>query len=131
MTKDEERIVARMAELRDLLTVFGAKLAGYDPGVSAWIPHKENKWQHIQFDSFEWSWLEPLLIELRNYRSLDMSRKEAIRVLAKDFVKFVQKEEDKEDAFNAWHNKLEMDMAKQITYELENMNSVDKRNPED
>lgn len=55
-----------------------------------------------------------------------MSRKEAIRALAKDFIKFVQKEDDKEGAFNAWHSKLETDLAKQIKYELENLDAVDK-----
>lgn len=49
-----------------------------------------------------------------------MSRKDAIRVLAKDFIKFVQKEEEKKEAFNAWYAKLQIDLAKQIKYELEN-----------
>lgn len=52
-----------------------------------------------------------------------MSRKDAIRGLAKDFVKFVTKEDDKAGAFNAWYSKLQQDLAKQIQYELENLNS--------
>jgi hypothetical protein len=52
-----------------------------------------------------------------------MSRKDAIRALAKDFIKFVTKEEDKTGAFNAWDAKLQTDLAKQIQYELENLNT--------
>jgi hypothetical protein len=48
-----------------------------------------------------------------------MSRKDAIRALAKDFVKFMEKEEQKEEAFKAWYSKLQLDLAKQIKYELE------------
>jgi len=51
-----------------------------------------------------------------------MSRKEALRILAKDFVKFVSKEDNKEGAFNTWYSKLETDLAKQIKYELEQIN---------
>ena len=52
-----------------------------------------------------------------------MSRKESIRTLAKDFIKFLQKEDDKANAFNSWYKKLEFDLAKQIKYELENVRS--------
>lgn len=48
-----------------------------------------------------------------------MSRKDAIRALAKDFIKFVTKEDDKAGALNAWNLKLQEDLAKQIKYELE------------
>lgn len=56
-----------------------------------------------------------------------MSRKDAIRVLAKDFIKFVQKEEEKKEAFNAWYAKLQTDLAKQIKYELENYHGTPKK----
>ncbi len=52
-----------------------------------------------------------------------MSRKEAIRALAKDFVKFVTKEENKDGAFDAWYAKFQADLAKQIQYELEQLNA--------
>ncbi len=55
-----------------------------------------------------------------------MSRKDAIRCLAKDFVKFVEKEEQKDKAFDAWHAKLETDLARQIKYELENLHEVEE-----
>ena len=52
-----------------------------------------------------------------------MNRKESIRALAKDFIKFVKKEEDKATAFTVWYSKLEADLAKQIKYELEQLGS--------
>jgi hypothetical protein len=53
-----------------------------------------------------------------------MSRKDAIRDLAKDFIKFAQKEDNKNQAFTTWHNKLQSDLAKQIKYELENLHNI-------
>lgn len=50
-----------------------------------------------------------------------MSRKDSIRALAKDFVKFVTKEENKNGAFERWYDKLQEDLGRQIKYELEQL----------
>ena len=68
-----QRIVKRMDELRALLHEFDARLSGYDPGVTAFLNAQGSQrvgWagEHLDFSRTEWGWLEPLLIELREYR---------------------------------------------------------------
>lgn len=63
----------RVQFLRDLFKEFGAQLAGMDPGVTGVVLGMKGRgsgWggEHLSFDAKEWSWLEPLLIELRNRR---------------------------------------------------------------
>jgi len=70
MTKTEA-LLNRMDELRSLLKEFGAVLSGFDPGISACLPGQKGNgyWgETLNFNGVEWTWLEPLLIELRNYR---------------------------------------------------------------
>jgi hypothetical protein len=76
----DNKIIARMNEIRELLDEFGLHLGGYDPGVMAWTKNDVNENGHfvgetIQFDRAEWKWLEPILCELRNYRRSDKRRR--------------------------------------------------------
>lgn len=69
----DEETIARMKEIRELLDEFGLVLAGYDPGVSAYVKGQSERgngyWgEPINFDRQEWKWLEPLLKELRDAR---------------------------------------------------------------
>lgn len=77
MTKTEaaeNRAICKQAKhLRELLKEFGLTLCGFDPGVSAyWDAHPElrpSAWNGpIKFEHNEWKWLEPLLLELREFR---------------------------------------------------------------
>ena len=72
MKSDDKAIQERAKFLRELLQEFGSRLSGFDPGVSALLPGKGRGggWagEQLSFDSLEWGWLEPLLIELRNRR---------------------------------------------------------------
>lgn len=70
-TKAEVKaIVARSKHLRELLDYFGLVLVGFDPGVSARNPNATDYFKRLSynFDSQEWAWLEPLLVELRDLR---------------------------------------------------------------
>lgn len=75
MTAEDKALLARMKDLRELLAEFGLRLSGYDPGVTALINDKPglrgDGWggEPITFDSVEWKWLEPLLVELRQLRA--------------------------------------------------------------
>lgn len=71
--KEADRIVARMDFLRALLSEFGASLSGYQPGVTAYL--KDQRFsgggymgEALDFNYSEWEWLEPLLVELRDFR---------------------------------------------------------------
>lgn len=77
MTSKTERaenkaIQAQAKELRELLGEFGARLSGWDPGVSAYLPNSPRGMgymgESLTFDGAEWSWLKPLLEELRDRR---------------------------------------------------------------
>ncbi len=75
MTKAEreecKRLIAERDELRAILSEFGATLSGWDPGVTAYLPSKRGDgWmgESLTFDGIEWSWLKPLLEELRDWR---------------------------------------------------------------
>ena len=70
--KGDKALLARMKELRELLSEFGATLCGYNPGVTAFLPNniRGEGWmgESLSFDGIEWAWLEPLLKELRDRR---------------------------------------------------------------
>jgi hypothetical protein len=68
---NDKSIIARTTFLRMLLREFGATLSGFDPGVTAILKVKgrivrgRGFWgESMNFDGTEWSWLEPLLMEL-------------------------------------------------------------------
>ena len=66
MTAKDKAIIKRCNATKHLLAAFDATTTGYDPGVS-FIINKD--WNHsCHFNGIEWSWLEPLLKELRDYR---------------------------------------------------------------
>lgn len=70
--KDESDIVAD----RDLLAEFGAQLHGWDPGVTAYLKETDRIrgqgagafGEQLSFSRAEWTWLRPLLAELRELR---------------------------------------------------------------
>ena len=67
-------IVKRSRFLKKLMAEFGARLSAFDPGVmaipEAGIDPKTHFYARaLNFQAFEWNWLEPLLIELRDYRN--------------------------------------------------------------
>lgn len=75
--KENAEICARMKFLRELLSEFGARLVGIDPGLTADIKGLPRSFpgigagfwgEHMAFDDTEWKWLEPLLVELRELR---------------------------------------------------------------
>ncbi len=81
---EQKALVARGKFLRELLDEFGARLSGFDPGVSANIKGKDFRcvgapgagyWgEHLSFNAIQWEWLEPLLLELRAYREKGKSK---------------------------------------------------------
>lgn len=67
--KEIDAIVARGDFLRELLGEFDARLVGWDPGVLAsW--HTDGMFNSVSLDFHQgqWAWLEPLLVELRDFR---------------------------------------------------------------
>jgi hypothetical protein len=73
MSLEAQKIITRMKEIKELLSEFGLRLSGFDPGVSATFEDKTVRGdgyfgEPIQFNGTEWAWLEPLLIELRDHR---------------------------------------------------------------
>lgn len=91
MNKADRELRKRMIFIRNLLKESGAKLYGYDPGVSFYVmdgkeyprlpadrpidwdrPPKSQKqvdrWSCAYVDGLAWKWLEPLLVELRALR---------------------------------------------------------------
>lgn len=73
-SKETRAIIKRATFLRRLLKENGLILGGFDPGVLAikrvGKNHFTKKWHTVSlnFDSHEWGWLEPLLLELRKHR---------------------------------------------------------------
>jgi hypothetical protein len=57
----------RAKKINHLLKNFGLHLMGLDPGILA-RKHNDMDLMSYNFDANEWAWLEPLLIELRNFR---------------------------------------------------------------
>lgn len=77
LTREQTRVLIKRGEfLKKLMKEFDARLSAFDPGVMA-IPEEEidpktSAYRHaLSFQGYEWAWLEPLLIELRNYREGD------------------------------------------------------------
>lgn len=74
LTAHEKRIVAEMSETRELLSGFGLRLHGYDPGITAYLESDPSTIgggyfrEPISLDYIEWEWLKPLLVELRDCR---------------------------------------------------------------
>lgn len=71
---DDVRVMREMSEARSLLAEFGARLSGYDPGVTAFFEDRSIRglgyWgEPLSFDRVEWEWLRPLLTELRDLRA--------------------------------------------------------------
>ena len=70
--RETEAIIKRADFLRSLLKEFGARLGGFDPGVTAFLPEGGMRvgyaGEHLDFTHTEWKWLEPILIELREKR---------------------------------------------------------------
>lgn len=85
----EKRLVAEMQEASALLALFGLRLHGFDPGITAYFePTPDTSrldsglagglmmgisgrgyWgEPIAFSRIEWRWLKPLLEELRDRR---------------------------------------------------------------
>lgn len=69
------RLQLEAKELRELLDEFGVDLSGWDPGISANIRRMPPRvrgsgyWgEHMSFSNIEWTWLKPLLEELRDLR---------------------------------------------------------------
>lgn len=72
---EDQRLQAEAKELRELLAEFGAELSGWGPGISANLRHMPPRvrgsgyWgEHMSFSNIEWTWLKPLLKELRELR---------------------------------------------------------------
>lgn len=91
-TRAEAReIIRRAKEIRELLAEFGARLVGFDPGVTANVvdlPGGHHPgfgggyWgEHMSFNSTEWAWLKPLLEELRDRRRKE---KDGARAVSKN-----------------------------------------------
>lgn len=76
MNKADKELIKRMTFIRRLLKEFGVTLSGYDPGVTGlWKDGKKNylgkledRYLNLDLGGVEWSWLEPLLVELRTHR---------------------------------------------------------------
>jgi len=77
MIEEDKATIVRKEVLRELLSEFGLTLEDYDPfasgrewsKVSGAIGQPAEK--YLNFDSDEWDWLEPLLMELRERRMTD------------------------------------------------------------
>lgn len=65
-----KQIVTRIKKIQELLSHFKVKAYAFDPGVACYykinglIIHET----HMSFGDTEWRWLEPLLMELLEYR---------------------------------------------------------------
>jgi hypothetical protein len=71
MKKADRDLVKRIKSIRELLKEFGATAYGYDPGVLAHTGRGNGNWgESLCFSGVEWSWMEPLLVELREARKL-------------------------------------------------------------
>lgn len=61
---------AERKRIKDLLDYFGLSLTGLDPGVMARRKDEGDRDpSFVVFNTHEWDWIEPLLIELRHYRN--------------------------------------------------------------
>lgn len=66
----DRKLVEKVIETRKLLDEFGLILCGFEPGISAIVKNTSNfsAQIHLSFDHNEWKWLEPLLVELSEFR---------------------------------------------------------------
>ena len=80
---DDLAITSRMRAERELLAEFGAQLHGSDPGVPAYLKDDTGRitgqgngyfGESLTFTRKEWTWLRPLLEELRTYRKSEKVR---------------------------------------------------------
>lgn len=74
---ESRRLIKERNSLRSLLKEFGARLAGWDPGVTALLPGLRGDGyfgEALSFSQTEWDWLRPLLEELRRLRKADKKR---------------------------------------------------------
>tara|TARA_Y100000310_G_C20628610_1_gene787342 strand:+ start:1104 stop:1325 length:222 start_codon:yes stop_codon:yes gene_type:complete len=69
---ETDRITQRRDELKSLIEEFGAKLTTFDSGIQAiYYSHESHRNETLNFDYWEWKWLEPLLTELKERREED------------------------------------------------------------
>lgn len=71
--------VARVEKLQKLLQYFGVELISCDPGFCGTIPVPDSKYKRtytVSVDGSTWSWLEPLLIELKELRESTQDAKD-------------------------------------------------------
>jgi hypothetical protein len=72
LTADEKRSLEALKADRELLGLFGARLVGHDPGVTAnyrdGVQGDGYAGEQLSFNNLEWAWLRPLLVELRDRR---------------------------------------------------------------
>ena len=80
---DDAKIVARLNKTQKLLRYFEVEACAFDPGVVGFIKGKEGEInRRLNFEQYEWEFIEPLLIELIQWRkygekfSMFMSTKE-------------------------------------------------------
>ena len=71
LMEEVEILVARSVELRELLAEFGLVLHGFDPGVEVYFADQHSRYP-VNFDHTQWTWLEPLLKELRELRTMNI-----------------------------------------------------------
>jgi len=65
--KEREREVKKIHNIQRLFKHFGVEAFAFDPGVRCCQTGKVS-YRILDFDAFEWEWLEPLLKELLMYR---------------------------------------------------------------
>jgi hypothetical protein len=76
LSKEDKCIVKDMTKVRNILKKCGARLCGYEPGVTAYIiknPKARGNGafsEPLNFEHTEWQWLRPLLEELIELRKL-------------------------------------------------------------
>lgn len=64
---ETKKIIDKSKFLHKLLYTFNVTLLGFNPGVLGSLGNDRS----INFNGIEWSWLEPLLIELKERREND------------------------------------------------------------
>lgn len=76
LSVEDKKLVARMKEIRELISEFGLTLYGHGAGITAHLKNdpklRGDGWggESITFNGIEWKWLEPLLKELQALRRL-------------------------------------------------------------
>ena len=75
----EEELQKVVKEDEELLKEFGLKLLSVESGVSAAVESKVrgkkvNPWDVLRFDDSIWTWLRPLLLEVRQQREAAVAK---------------------------------------------------------